>query len=431
MSTPARRPQVRSIVANAGSLSGTTVVTALLGFAFWGAAARLFPPDVVGYGSAAVSATMLLGTIGTLGLGTALIGELAVKRQRRGPLVAAALLASATGSTMLATGFVLATFGSSETITSTPWLGVALFVVGVGLTGATLVLDCAFIGMLRGGLQLHRNVAFSIAKLVVLYGVGTFGRDWGTTGIVMSWTIGIIFSIVWVAVLLRARGERIQHLPVTNSIGPLVRSAAPHNWLNLALESPHLVTPILATTLVSATSGAAFYAAWTMLSLLYILPFHLGTVLYATGSADPRSVGEQLRFTLRVSVLGGLVGVPGLVLLGPVVLSLFGPLYHDLGTTPLRLLALGFIPMVVVAHFVALCRIRRRVVLAASVLTIGGLIELAAATAGALSAGLLGLSAGVLAGKCLQGASMVHSVVRAARAADESVATTTPIEAPR
>jgi O-antigen/teichoic acid export membrane protein len=61
---------------NAGSLMGTTVITSLVGFAYWWLAARTAPADAVGQASAAVSAMTLIGTIGMFGMGTMLISEL-------------------------------------------------------------------------------------------------------------------------------------------------------------------------------------------------------------------------------------------------------------------------------------------------------------------------------------------------------------------
>src|ERR1700689_5182239 len=80
----------RDLLDNALTLLGTTGITAVLGFAYWAFAARLFSQRAVGYGSAAVSAMTLIGTIGMLGMGTVLIGELPRRRDRAG-LVSAAL----------------------------------------------------------------------------------------------------------------------------------------------------------------------------------------------------------------------------------------------------------------------------------------------------------------------------------------------------
>ena len=117
-------------------------IMSALGFVYWVVAARLFSQEAVGYGSAAVSAMGLLGTIGIFGLGTLLIGELP-RRSRRAGLVSAALLASGLGSLVLGLGFALVASHVSRrfvVITGTPGR-TALFVVGVALTGVTMVFD--------------------------------------------------------------------------------------------------------------------------------------------------------------------------------------------------------------------------------------------------------------------------------------------------
>src|SRR5882724_8123845 len=77
---------------NAASLIGTTAVTSLLGFAYWWLAARQFAPHMVGTASAAVSAMMLLGSMGVLGMGTLLIGELPRQRSNQIALISTALM---------------------------------------------------------------------------------------------------------------------------------------------------------------------------------------------------------------------------------------------------------------------------------------------------------------------------------------------------
>src|SRR5579859_5331352 len=86
------------LLRNAGSLAATTGLTSVFGFVYWIIAAREFSAQAVGYGSAAISAMTLLGTIGMFGLGTMLIGELPRKRLNRGGLTTASIAASGLGS---------------------------------------------------------------------------------------------------------------------------------------------------------------------------------------------------------------------------------------------------------------------------------------------------------------------------------------------
>src|SRR5512132_1838824 len=77
----------RALLANAGSMIGTTAVTSGLGVVYWWFAAHQFSPEAVGFASAAVSAMMMLTSIGIVGLGTLLIGELPRQSGQRGALV--------------------------------------------------------------------------------------------------------------------------------------------------------------------------------------------------------------------------------------------------------------------------------------------------------------------------------------------------------
>ena len=84
----------RVILANSGSLVGTTVATSVLGFMFWWVAARYFSPEAVGLASAAVSAMSLLAGIAVFGLGTLLLTELPRQPDVVGPLSSASRLAA-------------------------------------------------------------------------------------------------------------------------------------------------------------------------------------------------------------------------------------------------------------------------------------------------------------------------------------------------
>lgn len=408
----------RAILSNAGSLCGTSVATSLLGFAFWWLAARLFPPSAVGYGSAAVSTMTLLSTIGMLGLGTVLIGELARRPQGSGGLVSASLLASGTASAVLALGFVLVT--PYVTTRPVPFAAnvytVVLFALGVALTGVTAVLDEALLGLLLGTLDLLRNLTFCVAKLAALALVAIVVHDQFGVSILAAWVTGSVVSVLVLALLLRRRGIRVVHVPQWMVLRRLSRNAASHSWLNLVLQTPQAAIPIVATGLVSATAGGSFFVAWMIISLAYMVPTHLSTVLYAIGAADKAALQRGIRFTLRLSLLGGLIGVPLLFACASLGLHLFGTTYAELATLPLRLLAFGYFAVVFKVHYVAVCRVHGRVARAAAFMTAASLLELGAAASGAIIGDLVGLSLALLAAMSLEGMLVIRSVLRAASA---------------
>ena len=403
------------LLGNAGSLLATTGVTSALGFAFWALAARLFSQRVVGYGVTATSAMTLLGTIGMLGLGTMLIGELP-RRTRAAGLVSAALLASGLGSLVLGLGFAIVAphaSGQFDGIFRTPGQA-ALFATGVVLSGMTFVFDQATIGLLRGGLQLSRNLAFAFAKLLVLPATAIFLHNEFGAGISLSWVTGIAVSLLPVAIRLRFTGAPILPRPDWGVLRELGKTALAHNWLNLAIGVPGALIPVLVTVVVSPSASAAFYAAWMLASFLFFIPAHLSTVLFAVAAADPEALTEKLRFALRVALWIGLPAMAALCLGAHLVLSMFGAGYADAATLPLWLLVICYLPSIPKCYYIAVCRAAGKLSRAAVVLATFAAAEVAAAAVGGASGGLIGLSYALLGVSLLEALVTTPAVVRVA-----------------
>jgi O-antigen/teichoic acid export membrane protein len=403
------------LLRNAGSLVASTGLTSVFGFVYWIVAARAFSQQAVGYGSAAVSAMTLIGTIGMFGLGTMLIGELP-RRRERGGLVSATILASGLGSLVLGLGFPLvdhAFGGHFPEISGTPGR-MALFAVGVALTGATLVLDDATIGVLRGGVQLWRNLAASAIKLAALAVAAVVLHDAFGVGLVLAWVIGTLLSLVPAVIMLRHDGSRIFHRPDWTLLRGLGKVAMAHNWLNLAIATPPKLIPVLVTVVVSPSANAAFYVAWMMASFLFMVPASLSIVLFAIASAAPELIAEKLRFVLRLSVMIGLPAMAVLALGAHLALGLFGAKYLHLGTVPLLLLILTYIPGLPKSQYIAVCRATGRVSQAAVLLTVAACCELGAVVIGGKLGGLNGLTLGYLAVTVVEGIVTAPTVFRAA-----------------
>lgn len=412
--------QNRDVLGSASALLATTVITSALGFIYWALAARLYSQQAVGLGSAAISVMMLLGTIGMTGLGTVLIAELPLRPEGRARLVAAGLLASAGVSAVLAVAYVLiAPRLSAELglLISQPGRA-GVFVLGVALTGSILVFDQATLGLQRSSLQLWRNAIFSIVKIALLVGFSVALHDELGLGILESWIWGTALSMLLLGVAMRLHGTRIAHRPQWSMLRGLGRTTLAHNWLNIAVQGPRLLIPVVVTAVVSASAGGAFYAAWTVVGFLFILPTHLSTALFAVASADQGSMARKTRLTLRVSVVAGLCGSAVLALCAPLILALFGRSYAREATVPLQILTLAYLPMVIKTHYVAAARVRRRIPRAAAVMVAWGVVEIGAAAWGGYVGGLAGLSTWFVAAMAVEAialAPLVRSVAIADR----------------
>ncbi len=409
----------RTLLTNAGSMVGTTLITSMLGVVFWLVAAHNFSQSAVGVASAAVAAMTLLGFMGTLGLGTLLMGELPSRDDHHHSLLNAALLINmAAGSVLGLTFALIAPLVSSnlgaigESVPST-----VFFAAGVGLTALAFVLDQAMIGMLHGGLQLIRNVVFALIKLVALVAIAVLASNAGAPWIYTAWGAGIAVSLlVLVRVYARRDGEGLR--PNFGLLIQMRASAASHAAVNLALETADLVMPILVVVLLSASANASFYIAWMIAGFLVMVPLALSMVAYAIGSADAAGLARRFRFTFAISLGFGLIANLVLIPAASPALAIFGPSYADQATTTLHILALGVFPLTFKTHYVAIHRVHKRLRSALPVVWGGTVLELGGGAAGAMLGGLDGVAWGWLAGLCVEALVMARDVIEGLRPDD-------------
>ncbi|MGH3265678.1 MAG: lipopolysaccharide biosynthesis protein [Trebonia sp.] len=412
------------LLKNAGSLAATSGLTSLFGFAFTIVATRSFSTEAVGLLKADVNAMQLFGTIGMLGLNTMLIGELPKKQGNRGGLFAASLVSAGIGSAIL--GLCFAVIVGKEFNRNLPGVGgslgqVLLFTTGASLIGMVLVFDEGTIGLLRGGVQLWRNMAAAGIKLAALPVMAVILHDKFGLGLPVSYVIGIVGSMVPASIMLMRGGSRIFHRPDWGALRRLLPVAISHNWLNLAMATPPRIIPIVVTVVVGGKAGAVFYVCWMIASLLFMVPIHLGTVLFALASASPQVVAEKLRFVLRVSLMIGLPVMAVLAISAHFMLGFFhsdesASIYASWGTVPLWLLIIGYIPQLPRAQFIAVSRATDNVGKAARLVCVFACCEIGAIFVGGKLGGLDGLSFAYLAVLCMESFFTTPTVLRAAYA---------------
>ena len=403
-----------TLFSNAGSLVATTAVTSGLGFVYWWLAARLFPPEAVGFASSAISAMMLLGAVGMLGLGTLLIGELPRHPGKAGSLITGAILLASIASLLL--GFLYAVLApnlSSELagLSANP-ANVFFFAAGVVFTAVTLIIDQSLIGLLRGGLQLWRNVLFSVAKLGLLYVASLWLSTEAGINIYITWMLGNLISLIAVAVFILIKGIRVTYMPQWGLFRNLRRAALSHHAVNLILQAPSLIMPIAVTALLSASSNASFYAAWMVVSFSFVVPSHLATVLYAVGATQPAVLKQKMRTTMKLSLAAGVPMCLVLFVTADWLLNLFGGHYAEQAAWCLRILSLGIFPLIVKYHYVALLRTYNQLDGAIRLFLAGSFLEIVFVVVGIELGALTGLSIGWLAAVSVEAAVMYYRMVR-------------------
>src|SRR5579859_1244072 len=410
-----------TLLFNAGSLLGTTVVTSGLGFVYWLVAARLFSQHANGVSGTTISDMMLIGNICLLGLSTLLLTEIPRKPELAPTLISTSLLVVGSLGFVAGLGFSFlipiispdlhslnANFGNS-----------LIFAAGVGLTAISLVLDQAFIALLRGDLQLWRNSSFAAIKLVALVLVRLLAPEKNDMLIYATWALGNVLSFF---LLLRAikpgKFPFRAYLPRWTLVRKMSLTALRHHLLNMALLAPTLILPQLVTSLLGAGVDASFYISWMLASFIFMVPYALTTVLHATNAAHPQAVGQKMRMTMGLATAASLAATLVIWAVPELILGIIKPEYIGAAWC-LRILALASFPLVIKNHYISICRIQDRLTSAMIGMAPGGLLELILAAVGAHFAGLTGLSLGWLSAVSIQAIFMVPTLLRAFRPIEE------------
>lgn len=390
---------------NTGSLVGTTAITSILGFVYWWVAARIFPPTSVGLASATISAMVLLGTVSILGLGTMLIGELPRQKGNEGSLICTALLiVGCVGGCCGVIFSIVVSFSSADfQILRASIANIVMFAIAVGFTAIVLVVDEALIGLLRSDLRLWRNTIFAAAKLAAIFIASLWLSSKTGMTVFITWTVGNILSLVALLalVIIKQGGWRKVYRPQWKWLGHLGPEALQHHVFNLTLQAPSLVLPILVTVMLSAVTNAWFYVSMGIADLSTAFPLALTIVLFAESSAQSGMIASKAKLTLSLAFITGLLTVSVLLLGAEQILGLFGQRYANEAAWCLRILALMTFPLIIKDHYVAVCRIQRRVGSAILPIITIAVLQLICAAVGAWLSGLLGLSLGVLAAECI------------------------------
>jgi O-antigen/teichoic acid export membrane protein len=406
----------RTILSNSSYLVATTVITSGLGYVYWWLAARRFSPQEVGLAAAAVSAMTLLGYVGMLGFGTLLIAELHRRADLAAAYLATATLVSGAAGLLLGAAAVVAAPSLSSGLArfaGNP-AGQALFSIGVGLTAASLVVDQALIGLLRGGAQFARNAFFAAGKLVLLGVVAVAVAGASTVTIFATWVAGLLVSMLVVVGIGLGHEHRLRrYRPNWAILRHLGRGMFQHHALNLATQAPGLALPVIVAAALSATAAGYFYVAWMIASIASIAAPALGITLYAVGSRSPSGLSHAMRLTLSLSFLITGAGCGVVIVAGSRLLSTFGPSYATEGTAPLILLTVATLPAVVKVHFIQVYRISGRISTAAVILSVAAIFELSAASIGMGQDGLVGLSCWYLGASIIEAGLMSPTVLRA------------------
>ena len=346
---PARPRRPESVVFNAYSLVLNVILTSGTGVLFWVVAARVCSPEEVGEDGALISAMLLIVSLLSLNLVSAILRFLPVVRTRVSTAILGSYALAGTASGVGAVAFVVlaprldSKFGFLATH---PGLAV-LFVFAVLAWSVFALQDAVLTAFGQSHWVAVENGAFGLLKLAVLP-VAVLAALTASHAIFVSWMLPMVVLLVPVNWAIFRRfaphgGQRGDDPTPVGRVGRrgLANFMAQDYGAPLRRQAANTFLPILVVALLGTRQGARFYIPFTIVNSVDLLFFSIAMPLTVEGAKDPARLGELVRtLTRRFSWLLALAVIV-LVAAGYFVLLPYGTGYARTGDVLIRVLALA------------------------------------------------------------------------------------------
>jgi O-antigen/teichoic acid export membrane protein len=315
--------------------------TAVIGVVFWAVAAHLASARAVGRTTAEIAAMLLLANLAQLSFGSIFERFLPVAGSLTRDFVKRAYVMVVIFGGVLA--LVYLAFGFGHSFLPSDWGWKALFVVAVILWTIFALQDSVLIGLRASKWVAVENIAFSIAKLVLLP-VSIAAS--ATQGIFAAWTAPVVLTIIVITWYLfrkripehMAMGGSTEKLPSTREL--IVLAGAQYAATLSAVFMPSIITLIVIQRL-GAVANAHYYVPSMIATGLSLVCLSIVRSFLVEASHEPHALRHHANSAIRAMVV---LLAPSIVIgfiFAPQFLRVFGAEYADHGTVLMRMLLLA------------------------------------------------------------------------------------------
>lgn len=344
---------------DAYALMGGVAINGALGLVYWVLAARLYPTEAVGRGSALLAVVQLVSGFTQLNLGWTLSVYLPRHPDRAASLVASAYGATVAAGIVVSVTLVWVLDGLGRVDGSAFVTGCLLALASVTWSLFTIQ-DQVLVGLGRSIVVPIENAGFAVAKVVLLVVLVPTQSDWAVAA---SWVAPALIAVVWVNLgplrtAIRSGAAAIGG-PVAEFDRRRFAQVMGAEYLGaIATQSVNAVLPLVVLARLGPSATAHFSTVWILVVSVDTLAIGAWQSLAVNASAGRSSLGVLARRAAhRVLVI--VVPIAIVVAVGAhVLLSLYGAAYAREGTAAMRLCMLAVLPRVAYALALTVCRVR-------------------------------------------------------------------------
>jgi O-antigen/teichoic acid export membrane protein len=292
----------------------SVVVAAASAAAFWLVAARLFSRADVGAGSALFSSVIFTNFATGLGLPIVIArfasDDTAASRRLFSWCVVLTTLSSIVGTVAYIALVPQTSIRPLQEWGAVP--GALMFFVLVAGASIAVLVDVRWMALRRWSLVLLRNALVGICRFLLLAIPPVHNRALWV--FLLSAAPPAASGFLGGAWLLARRAADPTMTPIAPR-GEVTRFAAVNYLATLASQAALFALPVIVLVNVSAPSNASFFVAWSIVSVVFLLPVTVGQVLLIEGARTKDAFAGKVGVAFVVSIA---------VTAGALVLAVFG-----------------------------------------------------------------------------------------------------------
>jgi O-antigen/teichoic acid export membrane protein len=419
-----------SVVGTALSLMTSTVLSAVLTFGFWIAAARFFPAATVGRISAGVASITLLAAVAQLNLHSMYGRFLPGAGAHSGRLVLGGYGASTLTAAALAAGYLLLDLDGD--VIGDDRRAQTLFGVGVVATAIFLIQDGVLTGLRRASAVPMKNAVSAAGKLALMPALaGGAGGD----GLLLAWVLPVVAVMLtwngWILVRLVPAHVGAGRSTGSLTVREVLRFASAEYVNGIVNNVVAFLPPLLVTHVAGPERGAYLYLPWVIgVSVTTMLWQTVTSFVAEASTAEARGdrtllAGHLKRTAALVAAVAGGGGLFLAVAAEP-LLWVLGTGYAAQGATPLRLIGLSLPFTGLVVLYAGFAAMEKRMWRMVALQSTAAVAFLAAAWFNLPHHGLAAPAAALLLAQAALGLAVLPGLVTRIRAAGSAAAPPAP-----
>jgi O-antigen/teichoic acid export membrane protein len=364
-----------SLYRNAVYLIINSAVNSLTGVVFWIVAARLYDPGAVGLASAAISASGFVVLFASMGLDFGVIRFLPDDNEKARDIVNSCITLVGLAALVLSGIFIagLAIWSPALLpIQKSPVLLASFLSISFVFTISGLVFQ-VFVARRRAGFTLVQGLVFGLTKFIPLLLLASIYTG---SGIYISWSIALALSTLIGLFWFMPRvigGYGFRFRLKREALARMFKFSLANYVTSILWALPVVVLPLIVVNVLGTEQNAYYYIGWSVVSVIFIIPYSTSQALFAEGSHRPENLAQEVKKSLKISLVLIVPALLFLLLLGDKLLWLFGRHYSENAVKLIWIISPSVFPLTVNYIYLGIKRVQGKMtnaVLLTALLTI-------------------------------------------------------------